>query len=438
MINYKLNKYAYLHDCNNKVLLVNFCNGVKIVFNNKNDIDYIKHIFNKKNKILDDGSNVFKSLLSYNFLIKETVNEVDYLINNYCKYENNVLSLLIYLTNDCNFACKYCPQNHNLKSLSVDDISDISEGIIQTLSNNNNITKLHISWFGGEPLLNKKCIKLASMKLIDYCEKNSIEYNSSITTNGYLLTEKTFEELYNYKIKNYQITIDGNEVSHNNTRPLKNGSTTWGTIISNLKNISKFDYDFKINIRLNVSQDNIDQMIDMISYIKNNFDKRYYISVMPISRMGNELSNFHFCGKIESQLVQIYLYQYMIENNIDVSFIDALFNPMNLVCNSSMQSYFVVNTEKKLFKCELNVNDDAFSVGYINKDGLFIDNYVVSQYTTPSIKNKCISCKIYPLCFGLSCPLNKINNKKCDVMKDYLIDDYMNLMIKYYDQKYGL
>lgn len=432
---YKINRYSYFYTNEKYGLLVNFCNNFKILFSNQEEIVELKKIFNKKNHIEFKNTELIKALLCNGFLIEENIHEEDFIISRYCRGNSDVLELLIYATDDCNFACKYCPQKHVKKFIDSESMNEITDGIINSLRKNKNIKKLVVSWFGGEPMLNIGNILTATEKLKSFCSTNNLLFESGMTTNGYLLSKKLFVEMVNLGIRNYQITIDGNENSHNTTRILKNGVGTWKTIIENLKDISSLDIDYNIIIRLNVSQNNIDQMCDFISYISNNFNEKFSINIMPISQMGNVTSDFHFCGKIESQLVQIYLYKYMIDNNIPTKFLDSIFAPKAFVCNSARTNYFVINSNKEIFKCELNVHDEKNCIGYINKDGIYINEFLNSNYTTPSIKKKCTSCNFFALCEGLSCPLMKINNNDCLIKTDYLIDDYMEVLLYYYGKR---
>ena len=66
----------------------------------------------------------------------------------------------------------------------------------------------------------------------------------------------TFEELVANGVLYYQITIDGEEESHNKLRPLANGHPTYDRIISNIISIKKFSKSrhFRITIRSNVGE----------------------------------------------------------------------------------------------------------------------------------------------------------------------------------------
>lgn len=54
----------------------------------------------------------------------------------------------------------------------------------------------------------------------------------------------------------YQITLDGDEESHNNQRVLQNGGLSYNRIFDNLKAMQESKFDFICVIRFNVSKDN--------------------------------------------------------------------------------------------------------------------------------------------------------------------------------------
>ena len=124
----------------------------------------------------------------------------------------------------------------------------------------------------------------------------------------------------------------------------------------------------------------------------------------------------------------------MIENNIDVIALNKLFTPASFVCNSGRHNYFVINCDKKIYKCELNVDNNDYCIGYINSSSLYIDHFDNLSYSTPAVKVKCTSCFLYALCLGISCPLRKYYNKPCLLKSDYLIDDYMDVLLYYYEK----
>ena len=60
----------------------------------------------------------------------------------------------------------------------------------------------------------------------EFFEANSIVYKYCATTNGYLLTPNIIDQIFSVGLTNFQITVDGDEESHNKLRVLKNGNPT--------------------------------------------------------------------------------------------------------------------------------------------------------------------------------------------------------------------
>lgn len=147
--------------------------------------------------------------------------------------DNDTLRIIILAHGDCNFRCKYCYEK--FENICIHDkVSDIISFIKNKLSEKN-FSRLHISWFGREPLLGYREILDISDILITYCNKNDILYSADITTNGYLLSPTVFSKLVNLcKITTFQITIDGTQKGHDNQRILKNGHGSYRRVINNL------------------------------------------------------------------------------------------------------------------------------------------------------------------------------------------------------------
>ncbi len=68
---------------------------------------------------------------------------------------------------------------------------------------------LHVTWFGGEPLLAADVIEALSGRMMALCEAKGAEYSAGIITNGYLLTLENEDLLARCKVKSAQITLDG-------------------------------------------------------------------------------------------------------------------------------------------------------------------------------------------------------------------------------------
>lgn len=173
----------------------------------------------------------------YGFIIEDEVNELVHLQYeaNRDKYNSSGLTLTILPSLSCNFDCIYCYEKNSL--IESSKISkDVIESIIKLLdTQKTNIKTLNIIWYGGEPLMQVDLIFEMSMLFITYCDNNNIEYSAEIITNGYYLTRQNIKKLVECRVKQIQITVDGNKESHDERRKLRDGSGTYTRIMRNIE-----------------------------------------------------------------------------------------------------------------------------------------------------------------------------------------------------------
>lgn len=92
------------------------------------------------------------------------------------------MNVSLFLTRQCNLRCKYCFETHEQCSMSEETALRAVE-----FAANNSVQSCGISFFGGEPLLQKDLI----YKCVEYAGKfTDKKFSYNITTNGLLLEEK--------------------------------------------------------------------------------------------------------------------------------------------------------------------------------------------------------------------------------------------------------
>ncbi|WP_342668877.1 radical SAM protein [Streptococcus henryi] len=178
--------------------------------------------------------------------------------------DDKLLQFTILTHGDCNFRCKYCYEkfeNITMSKETEDTIIDFARKQLDSGKFDN----FSVNWFGGEPLLGYKTIQRLSAAFRDLCQQRGIVYGASITTNGYLLNLKVFHSLVvDNQVKSFQITIDGDEESHDSQRILKNENQTYKRIIDYLKKMLETDLDFECRVRFNISKENYQNVINFL------------------------------------------------------------------------------------------------------------------------------------------------------------------------------
>lgn len=278
------------HTCmiGDEMILYNSLNGCRGIRKVKNtDVDKIKNLLQQKEIESDDLSGFYK-LVELGFVIAKDYDEVLNRTRMHLNMiTNNSLRLVIHTTRACNFRCKYCALDFPNQHMSIEMCDSIIKFIRQNISK---YSSVHISWFGGEPLLKMDVIKYISKNVIDICKRAKKPYYGSITTNGYLLDPENIADLLSCKVLDYVVTIDGTKETHDNQRVLINGGGTFDKIISNLKYMSKTikSRNLRVVIRTNITRDIFDKLDEYYNYFNIHFgnDERYSLFVRPAGDWG--------------------------------------------------------------------------------------------------------------------------------------------------------
>ena len=141
------------------------------------------------------------------------------------------VGLTICPTMGCNFDCPYCFEDHGRGKMS-EEVQDDVVALTERMLDASDIKNLHVTWFGGEPLLAPGVIASLSKRLMALVEERGGGYDAGITTNGYLLTQDVVDMLERYKVSSMQVTIDGLGPTHDATRRLAGGGPTFERITS--------------------------------------------------------------------------------------------------------------------------------------------------------------------------------------------------------------
>lgn len=153
------------------------------------------------------------------------------------KPEFPVVSISLFLAQECNMRCVYCyGQAGEYADRGMMDESTAFKAVEWLVANSGSALKLHITFFGGEPLLNfpllRKVVAYAKQKAAD----KGKEITFGLTTNGSLLTDEVIAFLKEEKI-NPLISFDGPPDYQNRQRPFKDGSGSYDRVRANVQKL---------------------------------------------------------------------------------------------------------------------------------------------------------------------------------------------------------
>lgn len=231
-------------------------------------------------------------------LILVDENEIDQILlfNKGNNSKTDSLTFTIQPTSNCQLGCFYCGQEHKKDKISDDVIQKTIERIEYLINKNKEVKNLHITWYGGEPLMASNAIEKYSLRLMDICRSKKIRYTSNIITNGLLLKDYIYKKMLEFNILSYQVTLDGTKETHDKRRITKGGKGTFDLIFKNIVSFVKSDeykfYNAALSLRINIDKTMIDRVDDLIEMvynegILNNID----ISFAPVFDWGGNGAN---------------------------------------------------------------------------------------------------------------------------------------------------
>jgi len=314
------------------------------------------------------------------------------------RFNGSRMFLTIAPTQACNFDCIYCYEQFR-PNANMD--LQTEENIVNYIMDSNP-KKLHLTWYGGEPLIKIDSIKRISNILVS----KKIDFESMLITNGYLLDEEIVAQLEELKITSVQITLDGKKKVHDSRRFLKGGGHTYDKIINNLTSLLNYEYVIPVfvKIRVNIDKSNEETHLDFRNYLYKRFEcYKQNIMIYP-GWVTGETNPEIPC------LSQPDISKFILEKSGD-------HYPDNVTseCMARHINSFLIGPNGDLYKCWHNLGISEYKIGNINDKNLIINDKLMSRFivgTDPYLDNKCSQCSVLPICWG-GCPMDvmRINTK---------------------------
>lgn len=343
------------------------------------------------NLVVDDGVDEFAE-----FSIKM----------NQSKYTSKTFSLTILPTMNCNLDCDYCFEEKQNKRLDDNTANNLIKFVNKHIKNHNP-TSMHVSWFGGEPLLELERIISLSDQFLDICNTKNILYSASMTSNCWLLTPEIAKKLVEKKISSIQVTLDGPKLLHDRRRVIK--GSRHGTFDKIMRNITECSRFIPLIVRVNLDKHMITLIDDFFQDIKQ-LQGLKGVSLYPGCISGDATK---VCSSIEGNCLDVEdfarvsheFYTKMIENDFGLSWYPK---PAMHVCCATSPFAFVIQPDGFICRCWDQVGQIKESHSNINDEAFFIgENLYKWILYNPTLIQECADCVYFPLCRG-GCPARRI------------------------------
>ncbi|QQR81482.1 MAG: SPASM domain-containing protein [Deltaproteobacteria bacterium] len=434
----KFNIISSSKESPNKILLYNTLHDHRILFddpelNPQILFEKLKNNFSMSEK----ESDVVSQLKEMGLVLDDEVDEqalFDSWYHEKIRERTDVMQVTILPTMNCNLACDYCFENDVRENgiMKPEMISQTIDWMTQRLTNIRP-RELHMTFFGGEPLLHPKAIREISKSMWSVCESLNIEMAFGMVTNGVLLTPEFVEELLPVGFRWIKITFDGDREAHDKKRIKHNREGTFDIIYDNLCKIAG---KLKVSIGGNFDNDNYASMFSLVDRIRqspfaNDIVSARFKPIMKINpdivsgRDGKVTSFCEVCSFNDPQINGILALQEKTRS----TGLPVQKRPEIGPCEYHSRHSLTIGPDGSLYKCPAFVGVSHLAAGHVRDEKYNAQGE--TQVTMPKWDEDCESCAYLPNCCG-GCRMNSVNKtgslevKSCE--GNYLsrsIEDFM-------------
>lgn len=328
------------------------------------------------------------------YLVDDDINEAKIVENLFLKrkFSNRTYQLTINASLNCNLGCWYCYETHLPKSNMT---TDLAHRILLHIENQAIVEKfelLHLTFFGGEPLLNIK----TAIYIIGEVAKLSAKYGFKVlytfVTNGTLITSK-FREIVKGQNVTFQITVDGIKEKHNSVRKFKanNEKGSYDMIIGNLQKLREDCPQANVILRINYDEStlkNISELLDDLSFLSPQF-------------CCYSLARVWQCNPFEKE--EELLFSAISSINDKGYFVNSFrFQNKYECCYADNYNQAVINYNGRVFKCTARDFKDNSSIGLLDKHGIIEwDIAELNKRLMLAMPEECKECSLLPCCPGI-------------------------------------
>lgn len=324
-------------------------------------------------------------------------------------YRSDTLELILLTSEDCNFRCTYCYEDFNRGTMEP----WVREGVKKLVEKRApTLRRLQTSYFGGEPLYGLEAIEDLAPFFVEMAERHSLSFGAGMTTNGYLLTPEVAQKLFSWRIKSFQITLDGPPEAHDRSRPARDGGGTFAVIHENLRELKKLDEQFLVDLRVNFDRDNRPYLPRLLALLEEDFgnDSRFKLRFRAVGQWGGPNdAKLNVCGGDEADRVIFELKEEA--RRLGLKLADEVRTVQGVgaqICYAARPYNYIVGANGNLMKCTVDLDKkDRNIVGQITADGnLQLDQDKFAMWTEPAFESdkKCQKCVVLPVCQGMFCP----------------------------------
>lgn len=390
--------YEYLFNSLSKKWIKLDCKLAGIIRERLDDVPSLEQIHPELFKAMADEGFIVQNL-------QEEIAEALTKINDKLASKEHV-TITINPTLDCNLRCWYCYEEHLKGSMMNQSTVNGVVAYIGTLLKSGKVKKLHLAFFGGEPLLGfRKVVQPVITAVSQICKENNVGFDLHFTTNAVCMTSGVLEWLMPWvNTTTFQIAFDGGEENHDSTKHFANGLGSYRIVLEHTKEAIR--RGFNAVLRCNYNKDTLTSFIYLIEDLKEFLQAdnlRFSFNKIWQAPNDRELldERIRFIHRIEPYNINSNLKQYLANS----------LNP----CYGDYRHNMVINYNGDIFKCTARAFKRENRLGYIDENGTVVYDECAIQRTACHYTPYCFACRILPICPVCSQARAEADYGKCPI-----------------------
>ena len=321
-------------------------------------------------------------------------------------------SYVILPTTACNARCVYCYED-NLVPMSM--TPETAEQVVRYILNTRRVEiPVHISWFGGEPLLGMRYIDQISRGLLDA----GVEYTSNMITNASLITQEVVDKMRGiWNLSILQVSMDGAEEDYVHRKRYRVYNGDYHRVIEAVNMVSAAG--IRVTISCNVDEENLPRIPDYLNDLHGAITHKENVSLFlnPLYQVRNSETDLRLWEKIFSLQQQINAAGFQAAHESQKS----LFSLRLYYCIGD-RGLPVIAPDGSLYPCEHCPEEYRFGDIW---NGVTDSDRKKSFNGSGRLREKCRGCSFLPICTPFAnCP---VQDRHCADLRRMLL---MNSLVR--------